>query len=43
MYAEADLRIAISASQTPLVVKDQVLELIPTVLKKNRQLDAELN
>ncbi len=43
MYAEADLRIAISAAQTPLVVKDQVLELIPTVLKKNRQLDAELN
>ena len=43
MYAEADLRIAISASQTPLVVKDQVLELIPTVLKKNRQLDAEVN
>ena len=43
MYAEADLRIAISVSQTPLVVKDQLLELIPTVLKKNRQLDAELN
>ena len=43
MYAEADLRIAISAGQTPLLVKDQVLELIPTVLKKNRQLDAEVN
>lgn len=34
MYAEADLKISISALQTPLEVKDQILELIPTVLKK---------
>lgn len=43
MYAQADLKISISALQTPLIVKDQILELIPTVLRKDRQLDAELN
>lgn len=43
MYAEADLKISISALQTHQAVKEQILELIPTVLRKNMQLDAELN
>ncbi len=43
IYAEADLKISISALQTPPAVKDQILELIPTVLRKDRRLDAELN
>ena len=43
MYAEADLKISISDLQTPPVVKNQIVELIPTVLRKSRRLDSELN
>lgn len=43
MYAEADLKISISSLHTPPMVKEQIWELIPSILRKSRQLDAELN
>jgi len=37
MYAQADLKISINDLQTPEAVKSQILELIPTVLRQDKQ------
>jgi shikimate kinase len=37
LYAQADLKISINDRQTPLAVKSQIVELIPTVLRKDKQ------